>query len=1085
MNKHILRFSAVYIALVNCAWGQSVEGQGVQGIQLKLDSNLTLQQAGRFNDVPTGAMNTQNSPLADTPPMNILRDAGAEMVKVIELAVERDGIPADGQSAVVLTIRLFDKNNKPVLLPTRVTLETSLGRFKRLDRLDNIDLDKLEPGNQLMVQNGVGQITLVAPHEPGDANIRATSGNTFVEGRLSFIPDLRPMIAVGLIEGIINFRNFDPSKLRTPRSRDNFDQELRNFQKQFNDGKGDAAVRTAFFLKGAVKGEYLLTMAYESDKEMRDRFFRDIHPDEFYPVYGDASIKGYDAQTTSRFYVRVDNKKSYFMFGDLLTASTNEGRKLGNYSRTLTGVKEHYENKHLSVNVFAAKDNLRQVIDEFPARGVSGWYNLSQQYQGLTNSEKVELVTRDRNQRAIVLNTVVLTRGTDYELAPFSGQILLNRPIPSFDVNLNPNFIRVAYEVEEGVDRFWVGGADAQVKLGESIEVGGSIVEDRNPTLPYKLKSANSTGKLGEKTFVSAELAQSNGQSGSGVNVVDPVAAADKSGKAARLELRHNGEDLQARIYVSKSGSGFDNPSSGILPARTEAGGYATYNLNDKTRLIANATRSEDRLTSGKLDSVQASIERTITDNLKFELGLHRAKSNGIDQTPTLPATATSPTTPTGVGLNGGSNILPRSATEVLTDNTELKSVRAKLTAQSTGGKASAYIEGEQDTSEHEKRMLALGGDYRFSDRGRFYGRVEDIKNEADSQRAAVVGIDTSYMKDGQFFNEYRLRDALDKRSSESAIGVRNLWNIAEGLRFSTGFEYLRAHEGDGISATAATFGVDYTANPLWKGSGRLEARRDNNPIDQTTNWLSTFGLARKLDRDWTFLGKNIYSFTDHAATVDQVNERFQMGFAYRDTDTNRINWLSRYQYSYSKNDPALGARADDAGVIYNDKPLSISHELSTHVDYHPSKPHTINGGYAVRWVRDTLELPKDHTRQKSNYLQHWLHGRYIYDVTERVDLGLLGSVKYSPYSDGISTRAREYSLGAEIGYLMHQNLWASLGYNFIGFKDPDGLSEDNYTTKGPFLRLRYKFDHHTFSGKDSSVNTTLIPDSTKLDEKK
>jgi hypothetical protein len=590
--------------------------------------------------------------------------------------------------------------------------------------------------------------------------------------------------------------------------------------------------------------------------------------------------------------------------------------------------------------------------------------------------------------------------------------------------------------------------------------------------------------KLGEKTFVSAELAQSDGQSGSGVNVIDPVAAADKTGKAARVELRHNGEDLQARVFVSKSGSGFDNPSSGILPARTEAGGYATYNINDKTRIIANATRSEDRLTSGKLDSVQASIEHTINENLKFELGLHRAKSNGIDQTPTLPATATTPTTPIGVGLNGGSNILPRSTTEVLTDNTELKSVRAKLTAQSTGGKASAYIEGEQDTSEHEKRLLALGADYRFSDRGRMYGRVEDIKNQTDSQRAAVIGIDTSYMKDGQIFNEYRLRDAIDKRSSENAIGVRNLWTIAEGLRFSTGFEYLRALEGDGISATAATFGVDYTANPLWKGSARLEGRRDNNPIDQTTNWLSTLGVARKLDRDWTFLGKNIYSLTDHTATVDQVNERLQMGFAYRDTDTNRINWLSRYQYSYNKNDPALGSRTDNANVIFNDKPLSISHELSTHVDYHPSKPHTINGGYAIRWVKDTLENT-DRTRQQSNFLEHWLHGRYMYDFTERVDIGLLGSIKYSPNSDRTSSRTREYSFGAEIGYLIHQNLWASLGYNFIGFKDPEGLAEENYTSKGPFLRLRYKFDHHTFSGKDPAVNKTLIPDATKLDEKK
>lgn len=1082
MNKTILRFSAVYIALVNAAWGQSADTDATQGIQLKLDSNLTLQQAGRFNDIPPGAVNSQNSPLAETMPMNIARDAGAEMVKSIELAVERDGIPADGQTAVVLTVRLFDKDNKPVMLPTRVTVETSLGRFKRIDRTEGLDFDNVEQGNQIMVQNGIGQITLIAPAEPGDATLRATAGRTFVEGRLSFIPDLRPMIAVGLIEGIINFRSFDPSKLQS-RSRDTFDQEMRNFQRLFNEGKGDAGLRAAFFLKGAVKGEYLLTMAYESDKETRDRFFRDIHPDEFYPVYGDASVKGYDAQTTSRFYVRVDNKKSYFMFGDLLTASVNEGRKLGNYSRTLTGVKEHYENNNMALNVFAAKDNLRQVVDEFPARGVSGWYNLSQQYQGLTNSEKVEIITRDRNQRAIILKTELLTRFADYQLEEFTGRILLNRPIPSFDENLNPNFIRVTYEIDQGGERFWVGGADAQLKLGEKLEVGGSIVEDRNPTAPYKLKSANTTVKLGEKTFVSAEFAQSNGQSGTGINVVDPVTAADKTGKAARVELRHNGDDLQARVYASKSGGDFDNPSSGILAARIEAGGYATYKIDDKTRIIGNVTRTEDRLTTGKLDSAQASIERSISENLKFEIGLHRAKSNGIEQTPTLPVTPASGTS-AGVGLTGGSNVLPRSATEIMTDKSELNSVRLKLTTQSAGGKASAYIEGEQDTKVHEKRLLAVGGDYRFSDRGRVYGRVENIKNETDSQRAAVIGIDTSYMKDGQVFNEYRMRDSIDKRNAEAAIGVRNLWTIADGLRFSTGFEYLRVIDGDGNPAVGASLGLDYTANPLWKSSARLEARRDKNPIDPTTTWLSTLGLARKLDRDWTFLGKNIYSLTDHAAVADQVNERMQLGVAYRDTDTNRINWLSRYQYSYFKNDPALGASADSS-LPSIQQPLKIVHELSTHVDYHPSRPHLLNGGYAARWVKDTFAKP-DGTRQQSNYLEHWLRGRYMYDFSERFDIGLIGSLKYNPNADGLQTRTREYAAGIEFGYLMQQNLWASLGYNFIGFKDsPTGLADDNYTSKGPFLRLRYKFDHRTFSGNDPSVNKTLIPDAAKPDEKK
>jgi hypothetical protein len=38
------------------------------------------------------------------------------------------------------------------------------------------------------------------------------------------------------------------------------------------------------------------------------------------------------------------------------------------------------------------------------------------------------------------------------------------------------------------------------------------------------------------------------------------------------------------------------------------------------------------------------------------------------------------------------------------------------------------------------------------------------------------------------------------------------------------------------------------------------------------------------------------------------------------------------------------------------------------------------------------------------------------------------------------------------------ENLWASVGFNFTGFSDPD-LVESDYTRRGVYFRLRYKFD--------------------------
>jgi hypothetical protein len=54
--------------------------------------------------------------------------------------------------------------------------------------------------------------------------------------------------------------------------------------------------------------------------------------------------------------------------------------------------------------------------------------------------------------------------------------------------------------------------------------------------------------------------------------------------------------------------------------------------------------------------------------------------------------------------------------------------------------------------------------------------------------------------------------------------------------------------------------------------------------------------------------------------------------------------------------------------------------------------------------------------------------------------------------------------VGIEAGYMLAQNLWVSAGYNIFGYKDPDMQGAD-YTAKGVYVRLRYKFDETTLDG--------------------
>jgi hypothetical protein len=360
------------------------------------------------------------------------------------------------------------------------------------------------------------------------------------------------MVAAGIIEGMVSFKNFDTNKVSAANAKDGFEDELNSLASS-NDGKLNAAGRAAMFLKGKVKGEYLLTLSYDSDKENNQRLFRDIRPDDYYPVYGDSAVKGFDAQSTSKLYVRLDKGRSYVMFGDYTTRIEGETLALGQYNRSLTGIRGHYETDTLSATSFVAQTKSKQIVIEIPAQGISGPYQLKKSDGSLldgllVNSEKVEIIKRDRNNTGLVISSVQQGRFSDYEFEPLSSSIYFKSPVPSLDANLNPFFIRVTVEVQDvaGED-YWVGGAQVEKKLTDKISVGAAIVQEDVPNDAYSLASVNTKIALGGHTTLIAEMAQSDRDT-------------TEMGQASRAELTHSKGKSTIRIYYGESDAAFENP---------------------------------------------------------------------------------------------------------------------------------------------------------------------------------------------------------------------------------------------------------------------------------------------------------------------------------------------------------------------------------------------------------------------------------------------------------------------------------------------------------------------------------------------
>ena len=1034
----------------------------------------------------------------------------AAQVDRIVVDVDRDAVPADGQAPVQVTVRLFAADGQPVSQAVFATIEHSGGRIllpgARTDEAGprGLDADRSSPGVQLKVEQGVARFTLLAPAEAQDVRLRIGADGQEAAGAVSFVPDLRPMIAAGLVEGIVSFRR--KVGITPVRRGDAFEQDIQAWSREFNGGKANAAARAAFFLKGTVRGDLLLTAAYDSDKTTRARLLRDVKPDELYPVYGDASLRHFDARSGDRLYVRVDKDKSYLLYGDFVTGdgfsqpmgqgavASLKQRSLGQYNRTATGVRAHHETGALSGNLFVFNDTLRAVVEEFASQG-SGPYGLRHNAV-LEGSDKVEVIVRDRHQPSRIVAVRPLARLVDYSFEPFSGRIVLATFLPSVDESLNPVSLRVSYEVDQGGDAFWVAGGDAQWRVRENVEIGGSVVSDRNALAPYRLVSANLTLRLDTHTALVIEAAQSTSSvntNPANQNVSPGLAgqAGEVDGRAARVELVHDGEHTEARVFAGRSSPTFNNPAAPLAGGRDELYAKGGVKVRDDVKLYAEALKSDDRNPGGGARrSAALGVQWAVDDRLLLDASLRHAQEtvgtqgNGVLTSPfglTSGLTGSIATGSAGGALGFGSPVLdPASGLPVIQQGslapgatslpagTRLDSRSLRLGAgYRLSDKLRLGGEIETDVSGDARRRLSLGADYLVAERTRLYGRMEhqdgwvQMAGVTDAGRSAstvALGVESTYLRDTQLFSEYRLRDAVSGRDLQMASGVRHFWDLADGVRANAAVEQVKVLSGLTATTRAFSVGLDYAADPLWRGSTRLELRRagdlagtaDDDGFDTT---LFQVMAARKLDRDWTLLARNYLLHTDYAARGDVLQNRAQLGVAYRETDTNLVNALAKVEYKLERD--ASNAAAGDL--------KSRAWIVSTHADWHPSRPWWLTGRVAGKWQRDRFEAGVS-----DSFSARLLAGRVVYDLTEHWDLGLMAAAQLGQHG------ARQTAIGIEAGYLLQQNLWLSAGFNAAGFAGDADLAGYEYTRSGAYLRLRFKFDENLFKSGDRQVNRSL-----------
>ncbi len=978
-------------------------------------------------------------------------------LQAIDYRTQAQLVPADGVSDYQVVISLKDRDGRPYIASTPITIDTNIGRINLNDS------SKDQAGTQVIVSGGELLIPVTAPSVPGKGELVIDTGSSKQIIPLQFTAQLRPLIAVGIVEGAISLKDFDGSSITDAQGA--FEQELNDFA-----GNDDytASGRAAMFLKGKVRGDYLLTLAYDSDKK-GERLFRDIEPGEYYPVYGDSSAKGFDAQSTSKLYVRLDKGRSFAMYGDLKTQIDNdEGIKLGQYNRTLTGLKAQYEDSNTRITAFVAETSTSQRVNETRGLGISGPYPLAENFDAvLENSETVEVITRDANNPGLIISRETLTRFADYEIDPISRSLFLKAPIASQDIDGNPIYLRVTVEVDEGGEKYLVGGIAAKQQLTDKIAIGGSYVNSDDPLNKEELASVNSVIKFNDKLKLVAEYAMNkaenpNFQPSNQINATE-LDGQDAEGNALRIELDFdNQKNTRAKAYYNDTDEGFVTGASPQTAGRAESGVEVTHLINDKkTALKLEGVRTKDHTTDASRQGVLASIEQRLSTNIVGEIGLRYYKQDATAASRNIQAVTDVVDVTDNTIFND--DIINQSVLNNVSDSEkdiEGTTARARITARLPKLNDSlVFAEYEQDIDNSNRNATSIGGETPLGGLGRLYARHDLINSlsgsygldDTEERQRTVFGFDANYMKDGKVYSEYRMRDAISAREAEAAIGLKNKWYVQQGLTINTLFERVESLEGDTENtATAAGIGVEYLAKEDYKASARFEKRWG----ETSDTLLGSAGIAYRYTDDVTLLAKDIYSRVDYDDGNRTIN-RFQLGAAYRDYDSNQLDMLAKLEYRLDDNSTGDDAYQKDA-VIW-----------SLSGNYHPTRPLTLSGRYAGKYTQfDADNISSDNTA-------HALYARGLYDISERWDVGLQAGTYWNKQADDMS-----YMLGAEVGYSPMTNLWLSLGYNFMGFEDED-IAYDDSTMEGAYFRLRFKFDEDLFKRDDPRKNQRLTTHST------
>jgi len=843
----------------------------------------------------------------------------------MKLVVESDELEADGgRSYLPITIKMLDANGYPARGIHFVTLEASDGTW--LER----DIQDQTPGRQVRILNGERTVHLRSSERTGDITIRVSDGKLEAETQVVQTAPLRPLMAVGILE-------LGASKSRFSSNSNVPDSQLDKITRR---GRG------AVFMKGRIRGNVHLTLSYDSDKDVDGERFRDINPNAQYPVYGDDSQRGYEAQSRSKLYAKVEKNKNSLMYGDYLTDSQSNHESVARVQRSLTGINGVLDNGKTRLQVYASRPTDNHVAnEEIRGKGTALNYRL-QHHPLIRNSEVIEIVTYSRDNPGVVININKLTRFGGYTLDDLTGDLSFTDAIPSLDENQNPIFIRASYDLEGNGEEYNVAGIRLNHQLTDKLNVGVSHSYDDNQTDGKKI------------TGVSAEYKNNDSRVTASVATLKHKDITKEDGKAVRLSVEQKwNADSKTNITYGRADKGYDNQSGGITSDREE------LRIAHRQKISKNVGVEVEGIHSKGLsdDAVQQSLGVTAD-----------AKVGDV----TLKA--------------GVRHIRQKNSADSDSFNTVIVGAKTPINIAERKGNISA--EYEQDIGNAERKRMSIGADLQVHEKAKIYVKAERINSltgvsglsEEQSQDTFSAGVKSTILPSTEIYSEYRLRGVTDGRDLETASGIRGDYEIEKGLSIAPRLEIVNSIKGAGKDSVAVSVGFKDVRSKNERKTARIEVRHD----DKRDYYGAEGTYVARLDEEWSILLRDSLRVDLPDEGEDQYSNTFSVGLAHRPRMNNKHSMLFLYENKLKRG--------------FEDEGDCDKHVLSTHQNYEIDEAITISGRVGGKYEKCS-KGDADITTNAA-----LVDGRVIWDIDNRLDADVHGgmlttnSFKERQYSAGL-----------------------------------------------------------------------------------